>query len=44
MKKSTLKSIILPVIVLAIVTMFMSSCQKGYGCPGAFHAKVQSRR
>ncbi len=44
MSKRTLKSIFLPITVLAIVAIFMSSCQRGYGCPYSTHAKVHSKR
>ena len=44
MTKKTLKSIALPIIVLAVITMFMSSCAVGYGCPSASHGRTHVRR
>ncbi len=44
MNKRNLKSILLPVLVLVAVSIFMSSCQRGYGCPGAYHTKMSGRR
>jgi hypothetical protein len=31
----------LPVLVLAVVIISMSSCQRGYGCPYKMQAKVE---
>lgn len=42
MKKSVVKNIFLPVIVLAVVIVSLSSCQRGYGCPYKMQAKVEA--
>jgi hypothetical protein len=44
MKKTTLKSIIVPFIVLAIIAVSMSSCQRGYGCSYGLSSKTHVRK
>lgn len=44
MKKGVVKSVLLPLAVLAFVIVSMSSCQRGYGCPYKMQAKVEANK
>ncbi len=44
MKKGVIKSVLLPLGISAFVVLFMSSCQRGYGCPYKMQAKVEANK
>jgi hypothetical protein len=44
MQKTFLKKAIIPVILLAILAVAMSSCQRGYGCPYKMKASTEIKK
>jgi hypothetical protein len=44
MKKSFLKNILLPLAVLSIIFLSLSSCQRGYGCPYKMQAHIEAKK
>jgi hypothetical protein len=44
MQKTYFKKAIIPVIILAVLAIAMSSCQRGYGCPYKMQARTEVKR